>query len=664
MGVVPAARAGVTAGGAPGGSETPVDGDRAILRVALVGNPNAGKSTVFNALTGLRQRVANFPGVTVECAEGRYVHEGRVVEVVDLPGAYSLVPESPDEAIARDALLGQARGVAPVDVVVLVVDAENLERNLFYASQVLELGLPTVVALNRMDRVEAAGSRIDIPELIHELGATVIPIVARRGQGIDHLRRAIAQAMSLPRPAHLLPPAATHEQEAEVRYGWVAQTVARTVTHVERVGSSPSDRVDAIVLHRVWGPIVFLAVMALVFQAMFTWAQPLMDGIEALVAGLGGAVGSLLPEGQLRGLVVDGMIAGVGSVIVFLPQITILFLLIGLLEDTGYMARAAFLMDRYMRPFGLRGKSFIPLVSGYACAVPAIMATRTIKEPKERLATIMVVPLISCSARLPVYTLLIAAFVPAMSVWGIANLQGLTMLAMYLLGTVAALGVAAIFRRTILKSAPRALILELPPYAMPRPRVLLASVWQRVRMFLRRAGTVIFAVSIVLWGMANYPAHPDPDATADQRLAHSALGRAGKAIEPAVRPLGYDWKIGVSIVTSFAAREVFVTTMSTIHGVDEAGDGAEQSLVDRLRAARSESGAVAYTPLVAVGLMVFYVFALMCTSTIAVTVRECGGGRTGAAWALLQFAYMLALAYGAGWAVYRIGLALGLGGAA
>jgi ferrous iron transport protein B len=662
MGVVPAARAGETAGTGSRGA-TPASEPRAVLRVALVGNPNTGKSTVFNALTGLRQRVANFPGVTVECTEGSYVHDGQPVEVVDLPGAYSLVPESPDEAIARDALLGQARGVAPVDVVVLVVDAENLERNLFYASQVLELGLPTVVALNRMDRVEAAGTRIDVPELIHELGATVIPVVARRGEGIDHLRRAIAQALALPRPSHLLPPAATHEQEAEVRYGWVAQTVARTVTHVARTGSSTSDRVDAVVLHRVWGPIVFLAVMALVFQAMFTWAQPLMDGIESLVAGLGSAVGSVLPAGPLCGLVVDGMIAGVGSVIVFLPQITILFTLIGLLEDTGYMARAAFLMDRYMRPFGLRGKSFIPLVSGFACAVPAIMATRTIKEPRERLATIMVVPLISCSARLPVYTLLIAAFVPAVAVWGGLGLQALTLLAMYLLGTVAALAVAAVFRRTILKSAPRALILELPPYAMPRPRVLFASVWQRVRLFLRRAGTVIFAVSIVLWGMANYPAHPDAGATADQRLAYSALGRAGKAIEPAVRPLGYDWKIGVSIVTSFAAREVFVTTMSTIHGVEEAGDGAEQSLVDRLRAAKNEAGLPAYTPLVAVGLMVFYVFALMCTSTIAVTVRECGGGRIGAAWALLQFAYMLALAYGAGYAVYRIGLALGLGGA-
>jgi ferrous iron transport protein B len=416
----------------------------------------------------------------------------------------------------------------------------------------------------------------------------------------------------------------------------------------------------------VWGPVVFLGVMGLVFQAMFAWAQAPMDAIERLVARVGADVGAVLPPGQLHDLVVDGVVAGVGSVLVFLPQITILFALIGLLEDSGYMARAAFLMDRFMRPFGLRGKSFIPLVSGYACAVPAILATRTIREPKERLATIMVVPLMSCSARLPVYALLIAAFVPALRLPGGASLQGAVLLGMYLLGTIGALVVAAVFRRTLLRSRPRALILELPPYSLPQWRVLAHSVWQRVRAFLQRAGTVILAVSIVLWGMTTYPRHPDPGATPDARLAHSALGRAGRAIAPAVAPLGYDWKIGVSIVASFAAREVFVTTMASIHGVESDGAAApdaERTLAARLRTAQGPDGRPSYTPLVAVGLMAFYVFALMCTSTIAVTVRECGGGRRGAAWAALQFGYMLALAYGAGFLVYRVGGLLGLGGA-
>ena len=406
--------------------------------------------------------------------------------------------------------------------------------------------------------------------------------------------------------------------------------------------------------------------MLLVFQAMFSWARPLAGGIQALVTLAGAGVRVAVPPGELRNLLVDGALAGVGSVLVFLPQIAILFLFIGLLEDSGYMARAAFVMDRYMRPLGLHGKSFIPLISGYACAVPAIMATRTIQHPKERLATIMVVPLMSCSARLPVYTLLVAAFVPAVAVAGVFSLQGLTMLGMYLLGTVAALAAAAVFRRTLLRSETRALIIELPPYSLPSGRVLANSVWQRVRLFLRRAGTVIFAISILLWGMATYPratAAPGQTITQEQRLSQSALGRLGHAIEPAVRPLGYDWKIGVSMMASFAAREVFVSTMGTIYGVSRDGTDAH-TLAQRLREERNPAtGRLAYTPLIAVGLMAFYVFALMCTSTVTMTHRETGGGWRGAGWALLQFTYMLVLAYGAGFVIYHGGLALGLGGA-
>jgi ferrous iron transport protein B len=636
------------------------------LRVALVGNPNTGKSTLFNALTGLRQRVANFPGVTVERVEGEYVAHGQRVSVIDLPGCYSLTPDSPDEAIVHDVLLGRTSAVAPPDVIVIVVDAENLERNLFFVSQVLELDRPTVLALNRIDRLEAAGISIDIPELINELGITVVPVAATRGQGVDHLRRVIAVAQTLPRPAGLLAPSArdsSPNDEAETRYAWASGVIARTVVHTARDARTSSDRVDSIVLHRVWGPLIFLAVMGIVFQAMFTWARPLMNELQALFNAIGALITYVLPAGDLRSLIVNGVIAGVGSVVVFLPQITILFLLIGLLEDTGYMARAAFVMDRFMRPLGLHGKSFIPLVSGYACAVPAIMATRTIKEPKERLATILVVPLMSCSARLPVYTLLIGAFVPAISVFHFANLQGITLLAMYALGTVGAFVMATIFRRTLLRSPARALILELPPYSMPRPRVLMVTAWQRVRIFLRRAGTVIFAVSIVLWALATYPRSNAP--TADAQLAHSALGHVGQAIAPVVRPLGYDWKIGVSIISSFAAREVFVSTMATIYRVDDAtasAQGTQRTLAARLRVERGAHGAPAYTTLVAVGLMAFYVFALMCTSTVAVTIRECGGGWTGAKWAAVQFTYMLILAYGVAFIVYRVGLALGLGG--
>ncbi len=566
----------------------------------------------------------------------------------------------------HDVLLGRTSTVALPDVIVVVVDAENLERNLFFVSQVLELGRPTVLALNRIDRLEGAGIRIDIPELIGELGVTVVPVVAARGQGVDHLRRVISLAPTLPRPAALLGPRphdGSPSDDAESRYAWASGVIARTVVHTKRDARTSSDRVDAIVLHRVWGPLIFLAVMALVFQAMFTWARPLMDGLQSLFNAIGALVAYALPAGDLRSLIVNGVIAGVGSVVVFLPQITILFLLIGLLEDTGYMARAAFIMDRFMRPLGLHGRSFIPLVSGYACAVPAIMATRTIKEPKERLATILVVPLMSCSARLPVYTLLIGAFVPAITVFHFASLQGITLLAMYVLGTVGAFVMATVFRRTLLRSPTRALILELPPYSMPRPRVLVLTAWQRVRIFLRRAGTVIFAVSIVLWALASYPRSNAP--TSDARLAHSALGRVGHAIAPAVRPLGYDWKIGVSIISSFAAREVFVSTMATIYRVDDAtrsAAGTQRTLAARLRVERDATGAPTYTTLVAVGLMAFYVFALMCTSTVAVTIRECGGGWAGARLAAVQFTYMLMLAYAVAFVVYRGGLALGLGG--
>ncbi|HET7461196.1 MAG TPA: ferrous iron transport protein B [Longimicrobium sp.] len=699
-----------------------------VLHVALAGNPNTGKSTLFNALTGMRQRVGNYSGVTVERVEGRYRDaEGRPVSVLDLPGTYSLSASSPDEEIALSVLLGRAAGVDAPDVVVIVVDAQNLERNLFLASQVLELGIPAVIALNQVDAARAAGIGIDPVELTLELGAPVVATVATRGEGLDLLKQAVNRAAALPPatrqfelPAEVAealapveeclarggfnPSAAAMEAlrllavtqigphlaqvpglaaavetararveaagltprslEAEARYGWISEVVERTTERTHTGRKTLTDRVDAVALHRVWGPVIFVLLMALVFQSIFTWAEPLIGWVEGLFNLLGGSVGAALPAGDLRSLLVDGVIAGVGSVLVFLPQIFILFLFIGILEDSGYMARAAFIMDRFMRSVGLHGRSFIPLLSGYACAVPGVMSTRVIENPKDRLATIMVLPLMSCSARIPVYTLLIGAFIPPVAVAGIFNLQGVTLLVMYLLGTLTALAMAAVFKKTLLKGRARPLIMELPPYRLPSVRSLALSVGHRSSMFLRKAGTVILSLSIVLWALATYPkthAAPGtpPQVAQEQQLAHSALGRMGHVIEPAVRPLGYDWKIGVGIVSSLAAREVFVSTMGTIYGVGSA-DETSGALREKLQRERDpRTGLIAYTPLVAVGLMVFYVYAMMCMSTVAVVVRETGGGRTGAKWAAFQFAYMLALAYGAAFLVYHGGKLLG-----
>lgn len=708
---------------------TDVRTNDAALRVAIIGNPNTGKTTLFNALTGLRQRVGNFAGVTVERVEGGFKGpDGRRITVLDLPGSYSLSAGSPDEQVALEVLLNRDADHWKPDVVLVVVDAVHLERNLFLASQVIELGVPVVVALNQFDVAQNEGITIDVPELIHELGVPVVPTVAKRGEGLEPLKKAIITATTLSAPvrkftlpptvrdalapltacltsagltdsaagmealrllgvqkteAHLatvphLPTAVQdaiaalkhggftpNRLESELRYAWIAEVVEKTVSRPRNIKQNLNDQIDRVVLHRMFGPVIFLVLMAVVFQAVFSWAAPLMDGIEVLIGAVGGAVGDRMADGDLKSLVVDGVIGGVGSVLVFLPQIAILFAFITLLEHSGYMARAAFLMDRVMRTVGLHGKSFIPMLSGYACAVPGVMATRTIEDPKDRLATIMVVPLMSCSARLPVYTLLIGAFVPATSLIPGLTLQGATMLGMYLLGTVVALLVAAVFKRTLLKGPVRPMILELPPYRLPSAWSLLVSVAQRCQLFLRRAGTVILALSIVLWAMATFPrttvdsALPE-EVQQEQQLEHSVLGQIGHAIEPIVRPLGYDWKIGVSIAASFAAREVFVSTMGTIYGV---GSENEAALTRKLQTeTNAVTGKRAYTTLVAIGLMVFYVFALMCISTVAVTVREAGGGALGWKWATIQFVYMLALAYVGAWIVYAGGTALGLGG--
>lgn len=654
--------------------------------VALTGNPNCGKTTLFNALTGLRAKVGNYAGVTVERKEGRMLGAPNVT-VLDLPGTYSLTPQSLDEAISRDVLFKRLPEVAAPSVVVVVVDASNLERNLYYATQVIELGYPTVIALNMVDVAEMQGQQIDAEALSREIGTRVVPVVANIGKGIAELREAIQKPVKPKVPSFCELPQEIERELTEIqsrnkssraeallqlpdpsvsieaRYARVG-AIAREVTHDEgRSGEAFSDKLDRVLTHRVWGLLIFVAIMALMFESIFTLAQVPMSWIEAIVGKVGDFVASSMPAGDLRSLLVDGVIAGVGAVIVFLPQICLLFLFIGFLEDTGYMARAAFLMDRLMSKVGLHGKSFIPMLSSFACAIPGIMATRTIETPKDRLATILVAPLMSCSARLPVYTLLIAACIPDTKVLGFLNLQGLTMLAMYLLGLVVALLMAWLFKKTLLKGEPPLLIMELPPYKRPLLRVALRHMWDRSKLFLRRAGTVILGISIVLWFLVSYPRHTPSGANADtqseagEQLRNSFAGKAGHLIEPFIAPLGFDWKIGIGIIGSFAAREVFNSTMSTVYNVAQPDDedAGIKILADKLREQRRPGGEVLYTPLLGVTLMVFYVFALQCVSTVAVVRRETNSWK----WPIFQWAYMAALAWGFAFITYQGGRLLG-----
>jgi ferrous iron transport protein B len=733
--------------------------------VALTGNPNCGKTTLFNALTGLRAKVGNYAGVTVERKEGRMkgVLDGREVWVLDLPGSYSLSPQSLDEEVARDVLFGRLDDVPVPDVVVVVVDASNLERNLYYAMQVIELGRPTVVALNMSDVAEQNGHWIDTSRLSERLGVPVARVVASLGEGMDKLRPLILEGLELRRGPRdtpwfcRLPGPMDRELESVVegvvaafpqiraaaraegllllsdekagdrrRYPVELQRVvgeARVrleaagvdwrgaaiesryeraseihdaVTREEGVGGETlSDRLDRVVTHRWWGPLIFLGIMGLMFQSLFSFAQWPMEGMELGVAWIGGVIGGLLGPGELRGLLVDGVVAGVGAVLVFLPQILLLFLFIGLLEDSGYMARAAFLMDRLMSKVGLHGKSFIPMLSSFACAIPGVMATRTIETPRDRLVTILVAPLMSCAARLPVYALLIGACIPDERVFGFVRLQGLTMLGMYLLGIVVALLMAWLFKKTLLRGETPLLILELPPYRKPVFRIVLRHMWERGKIFIHRAGTVILGISIVLWFLASYPrnealgeyydglrtsieaagavgmsAADEADAErirawfqeqlveldreeAGERLRESYAGRLGRSIEPFIRPLGFDWKIGIGILASFAAREVFVSTMSTVYsvgGVEETVEGVS-GLAETLRSQTGPDGEPVYTIVVGLALMVFYVFALQCVSTVAIVRRETNSWR----WPLFQWLYMAILAWGMAFLTFQVG---------
>jgi len=691
--------------------------------VILTGNPNCGKTTLFNALTGLRAKVGNYAGVTVERKEGKLLGTApnAAIRVLDLPGTYSLSPNSLDEQISRDVLLNRLPELPPPGLIVVVVDASNLQRNLYYATQVIELGHPTLIALNMVDVAENNGHRIDEKKLTEALGVPVLPVIASNGTGVPELRAKIVAAVQNPpimKPALFcqLPGlfrieatgladllAATFQERRmqavvaarkrlethgidwrgapiEWRYARIAEIQQAVTAELAPPGETFSDKLDRVLTHKIWGTLIFIGIMTLMFQSIFTFAHLPMDALQAMVDWLGGAIGKLIPPGDLNSLLVNGVVAGVGAVIVFLPQILLLFLFIGFLEDTCYMARAAFLMDRLMSKIGLHGKSFIPMLSSYACAIPGIMATRTIETRKDRLVTILVAPLMSCSARLPVYTLLIAACIPDIRILGVLKLQGLTMLAMYLLGTVVALLMAWLFKKTLLKGETPMLIMELPPYKRPLLRVVARHMWDRARLFLRRAGTVILGINILLWFLATYPktnveslnrsivksdtqpASPTPlteNELAGAKLRNSFAGRMGRAIEPIIAPLGFDWKMGIGIITSFAAREVFVSTMSTVYNVGQADDSeaGTQTLAKTLRAQTRPDGTPVYTTLVAITLMVFYVFALQCASTVVVVRRETNSWK----WPLFQWVYMGILAWGLAFITYQGGRWLGLG---
>ena len=740
------------------------------LTIALAGNPNAGKTSLFNALTGLRQKVANYPGVTVERKEGFWhlAPDLPVAHLIDLPGLYSLDANSIDEQIARDVITGRLASVPRPDCIIAVVDATNLERNLYLATQLLETGRPLVVALTMIDLAARRKLEIDAARLSDALGVPVVPVVATQRQGLDALAAAVLKAAKSSPPAvgwHLseeaerelaalasvapngngshadvekensarrysalvelyadeLPEGADEERQAAIgaarerlsadnprwwqepllaRYEWIEGVARGTVRDHKPGRTSRTDRIDRFVTHKFLGPLILLAVMLVVFQTIFSWAQLPMDLIDGGFGKLGELMRASMQPGLLTDLLVDGVIAGVGGVLVFLPQILLLFFFVSLLEDSGYMARAAFLMDRLMRGVGLHGKAFMPLLSSFACAIPGIMATRTIENPKDRLATILIAPFMSCSARLPVYTLMIAAFFTGQrKIFGVLSVGVLIIMAMYLLGIVVAVVVAWILKHTILKSPPPPLVLELPPYRTPNFFNVLQTIYARSLMFVRRAGTVILAISILLWALVTFPrldgvskvedgnqsavattaSAPDERGTTAKRdetvqpaagasnvaeavdgdegeqIRQSYAGRLGHFIEPLIAPLGFDWKMGIGLIASFAARETLVSTLSIVYNVGADATEESDTLIGAVRNARREDGTPAWTPLVAVSMMVFFVLACQCMSTIAIVRRETNSWR----WPLFMVSYMLVLAYVASFVTFQGGRLLG-----
>jgi len=767
---------------------TRVTAPKKCVSVALVGNPNTGKSTLFSALVGVYQRVGNYPGVTVEKRTGRFEFQNQTFEVIDLPGLYSLSPRSRDELVAVNVLLGREPGVEPVDVIVCVVDASNLERNLYLVSQLLELGLPMVVALTMVDVAERQGIQIDVEELSRRLGVPVVPVQAHRGIGVGRVRQVLhgliekgippSPRSPLPREVQLeierifedlesrgllagiFEPAsedsrASHshrspailrfwlerllldaggflrqnvldgkhpdvlkllvesqqrleqagfavpEDETHFRYEWVRQLLEGVVKAPEQPRITLTDRLDAVLTHRVWGLMIFAAVMLLMFQAVFRLAEPFNRVIDFGVQSCAALVRSQLQPGAFRDLLVDGVISGVGAVLTFIPQIAILFIFIAILEDCGYVARAAVLMDRFMSRIGLSGKSFIPMLSSFACAVPGIMATRTIDNERDRLTTILVTPLLTCSARLPVYALLIAVFIPDYRyLGGVVGLQGLVLASLYVLGVATAVTVALLLKRTIFRGRSPTFVIELPSYKWPSPRTVILRVWERVVVFLRNAGTIIAAISVLVWAALYYP---HDSASIDRNLLNrqaelrvlietlppespqreawekeldqvgaeiaaayqrnSILGRMGRAIEPIFRPLGWDWRIGTAVLASFPAREVVVATLGVMFNLGDISSDdvtSSQELHARLRSATREgSNEPVFNIPVALSLMVFYALCAQCAATLAVIRRETNSWR----WPVFTFAYMTTLAYLGALVTYQLASRILTGGA-
>jgi ferrous iron transport protein B len=597
--------------------------------VALVGNPNAGKSALFNALTGARQKVGNYPGVTVERHSGRLaLDDGRPVELVDLPGTYSLDPGSADERVTCDVVTGRGGFERVPDALVVVVDAANLDNHLRFTLQLIALGLPVVVALNMVDLAERDGLTLDPAVLERELGVPVIATVAVRRRGLDELRAALTALVGSAK-AHRPDPAAVEDIVT-------LQRRARSLAQATVVAESPARRwnhwLDAVALHPVAGPLLLLGLLFVMFQAVFAWSEAPIGWIEAGFAALEAGVASLLPDGFVRSLISDGLIAGVGAVIVFLPQILILFLFILVLEATGYMVRAAFLMDRMMARVGLSGRAFIPLLSSFACAVPGIMATRTIDDEKDRLTTILIAPLMTCSARLPVYTIIIAAFIPDRPVWGWVGLQGLVLLGLYVLGIVGAFVAALLLRRTVTKGASSGFMMEMPKYQWPLWRDIALGLWGRTAIFLKRAGTIIALTTVVLWALLSFPKPPEGSGVSP--VDYSVAGRIANGVEVVVRPIGFNRDIALALIPAMAAREVAVAAIGTVYAIDDPdAEGGQKAITENLQARWSLPTALAF--------LMWFVFAPQCISTIAVTRRETNGWK----WPAFMVGYLFAAAY-------------------
>ena len=603
--------------------------------LALVGNPNCGKTALFNRLTGSRQKVANYAGVTVERKEGRVqTPQGKSLRLLDLPGTYSLYPRSPDERVTCDVLAGRAIGEKRPDLVVCVLDATNLRRNLRLVLAVQRMGLPCVVALNMADLAAKRGLHIDTEKMSRALGVPVVRTVATKGEGLDELRTLLGQREDWPAVPGQGEPSTDPQDQARVN------ALLHELGLDQQTPELPSDQLDRFVLHPVLGPALLAVLLFFLFQAVFSWAEPPKDLIESAIAWLGTEVGSLMPEGWLRSLVVDGLIAGVGGVLVFLPQILILFFFILVLEESGYLPRAAFLLDRIMGSVGLSGRSFIPLLSSFACAIPGIMATRSIANPRDRLVTILIAPMMTCSARLPVYALLIGAFVPQRQLWGGIQLQGLVLFALYLAGIAGAMAVAWVLKRFTSGQQPRPLMMELPSYHWPHPRNIAIGLWQRAVIFLRRVGGIILVLTLLLWLLASFPG--PPEGATGPAIQYSFAGMLGRGLAVIFEPIGFNWQISLALVPGLAAREIAISALGTVYALAATGEDTAQALAPLI--AQSWGLPTAFS------LLAWFVFAPQCVATLAAVRRETGGMKI----PLIMVGYLFGLAYLASYITFHV----------